>query len=278
MDKHPLEKGIEDVVKTYELLDGIRLGRDLVIRDDQFEPEALFDAARFARSKGIRLSVLDTGRFEPSGLEWLVRERARLYTSDEARPREPELARLLKACRSSKTFLAYFQNGPLQTRPGADAVSFEALKGLTSSGMDLHVSNRVHARDSGALAELAENAAAGRGYFVYYHHGPLLAELIPLAAAGAWIHLPDRSLNAEGAAGLALEIARGARQAGSRAAVYVETGLPLPVLEGLFASGAAVLFRTPPGDRESLIRPFEQKARKRELPARAFYLSTSFLP
>ena len=278
MDKHPIEKGIEDVVKTYELLDRIRLGRDLVIRDDQFEPEALLDAARFARSKGIRLSLLDTGRFEPSGLEWLVRERARFYTSDEARPREPELARLLKACRSARTFLAYFLNGPLQTQPATGSVSLEALKGLTSAGMDLHISNRAHARDSGALAELAENAAAGRSYFVYYHPGPLAAELAGLAAAGAWIHFPDRSLNAEDAVGLALEIARSACQAGSRAAVYVETGLSLPVLEGLFSAGAAVLFRTPPGDRESRLRPFEQKARKRELPARAFYLSTMFLP
>jgi hypothetical protein len=278
MDKHPIEKGIEDVVKTYELLDRIRLGRDLVIRDDQFEPEALLDAARFARSKGIRVSLLDTGRFEPSGVEWLIRERVRFYTSDEARPREPELARLLKACRTAKTFLAYFHNGPLGAQSGADSVSLEALNGLTSAGMDLHLSNRVQARDSSALAELAENAAAGRSYFVYYHHGPLTAGLAGLAAAGAWVHFPDRSLGAAGAAGLALEIARGAREAGSRAAVYVETGLPLRVLEGLFAAGAAVLFRTPPGDRESLLRPFEQKARKRVLPARAFYLSTTFLP
>jgi hypothetical protein len=278
MDKHPVEKGIEDVVKTYELLDRIRLGRDLVIRDDQFEPEALLDAARFARSKGIRLSLLDTGRFDPSGLEWFIRERVRFYTSDEARPREPELARLLKACRTARTFLAYFQNGPLQTQSGADSVSLEALKSLTSAGMDIHISNRAYARDSGTLAELAENAAAGRSYFVYYHRGPLTPGLAGLAASGAWIHFPDGSLNAEDAAGLALEIARGARQAGSRATVYVETGLSLAVLEGLFAAGAAVLFRTPPGDRESLLRPIEQKARKRELPARAFYLSTIFLP
>ena len=188
------------------------------------------------------------------------------------------MARLLKACRSARTFLAYFQNGPLQTEPGADSVSLEALKGLAAAGMDLHVSNRAHARDSPNLAELAENGAAGRSYFVYYHHGPLTPELAGLAAAGAWIHFQDRSLNAGDAPGLALEIARGARQAGSRAAVHVETGLSLPVLEGLFAAGAAVLFRTPPGDRESLLRPFEQKARKRELPARAFYLSTMFLP
>jgi hypothetical protein len=278
MDKHPVEKGIEDVVKTYELLDRIRLGRDLVIRDDQFEPEALLDAARFARSKGIRLSLLDTGRFEPSGLEWFIREKVRFYTSDEARPREAELARLLKACRSAKTFLAYFQNGPILTEAGAGSVSLETLKGLTSVGMDLHISNRAHPRNSGALAELAENAAAGRGYFVYYHHGPLTPELAGLAAAGAWIHFSDRSLNTGDADGPALEIAQGARQAGSRAAVYVETGLSLPVLEGLFAAGAAVLFRTPPGDRTSRLRAFEQKARKRELPARAFYLSTTFLP
>ena len=43
MSKHSIEEGIGDVIKTYELLDRVRLGRDIVIRDDQFEAEALRD-------------------------------------------------------------------------------------------------------------------------------------------------------------------------------------------------------------------------------------------
>jgi hypothetical protein len=60
--------------------------------------------------------------------------------------------------------------------------------------------------------------------------------------------------------------------------VYVERGLPLPVLERLFSAGAALLFLTAPSDRRSLQRPLEEKARKRGLPLRARYLSTAFLP
>jgi hypothetical protein len=278
MDKHPVEQGIEDVVKTYELLDRVRLGRDIVIRDDQFGREALLDVARTARSKGIGMSLLDTGRFETSDLEWLIREKVRCYTSDEARSSEAELARILKACRASGSFLAYLHNGPIESASGPERLSLSALRGLASSGMDVHLSNRVQARDFGTLAELAEDVADGRGYFVVYHHGPLVPGLTELASRGAWIHFSDRGLEAGAPTELGLGVIRAARAAGSRAAVYVQTGLPLPVLESLFDAGAVLLFQTPPSDRQSLQKPVEQRARRRKLPVRAYYLSTAFLP
>lgn len=278
MDKHPVEKGIEDVVRTYELLDRIRLGRDIVIRDDQFAREALFDAAREARARGIRLSVVDTGRFEPSDVEWLAAEKARFYSSDEARPREDELRRILLACRRAGSFLAFFQNGPLEADPGPGSLPLEALESLVSSGMDLHLSNRSAAREPGELGRLAEAAREGRSFLVYYHHGPLGADLGALAARGAWVHFSDRSMPDPAAVELGGETARAARGAGTRAVVTVEKGLALPDLEGLFEAGAAVLFQTPPPDDASLLRPFEGKARRRRLPARAYYLSTTFLP
>lgn len=278
MDKHPVEQGIEDVVRTYELLDRVRLGRDIVIRDDQFGREALLDTARAARTKGIGVSLLDTGRFEPSDLEWLIREKVRCYTSDEARPGEAELARLLKACRASGSFLAYLHNGPIGPDAGAEGLSLPALRSLAASGMDVHLSNREHARDFAALAELADCAADGRGYFVYYHHGPLTPGLTEIASRGAWVHFSDRSLEAGPPTELGLGVVRAARSAGSRAAVYVQAGLPLPVLESLFEAGAVLLFQTPPSDRQSLQRPVERRALRRKLPLRAFYLSTAFLP
>ncbi|MGA2361676.1 MAG: hypothetical protein ABSG73_04375 [Candidatus Aminicenantales bacterium] len=278
MDKHPVEQGIEDVVKTYELLDRVRLGRGIVIRDDQFGREALLDVARTARSKGIGMSLLDTGRFEMSDLEWLIREKVRCYTSDEARSSEAELARILKACRASGSFLAYLHNGPIESDSGPERLSLSALRGLASSGMDVHLSNRVQARDFGTLAELAEDVADGRGYFVVYHHGPLVPGLTELASRGAWIHFSDRGLEAGAPTELGLSVIRAARAAGSRAAVYVQIGLPLPVLESLFDAGAVLLFQTPPSDRQSLQKPVEQRARRRKLPVRAYYLSTAFLP
>jgi hypothetical protein len=278
MDKHPVEQGIEDVVRTYELLDRVRLGCDIVIRDDQFGREALLDAARAARSKGIGLSLLDTGRYETSDLEWLIREKVRCYTSDEVRPSEAELARILKACRASGSFLAYLLNGPIESDAGPEKLSLSALRGLASSGMDVHFSNRVQARDLDTLAELAEAVAVGHGYFVYYHHGPLAPGLTELASCGAWVHFSDRSLEAGGPTELGLGVIRAARAAGSRAAVYVQAGLPLPVLERYFDAGAVIFFQTPPSDRRSLQKPIEQRALRRKLPVRAFYLSTAFLP
>jgi len=278
MDKHPVEKGIEDVVRTYELLDRVRLGRDIALRDDQFESEALLDAARAAREKGIGVSLIDTGRFEPSGLEWLIREGVRFYTSDEARPREDELARLLKACRAARSFLAYFQNGPLGPAGEGSGLGPDALRRLASAGMDVHLSNRTHARDLEFLAGLAEDARAAGGYFAYYHHGPLASGLTELAARGAWLHVSDRTIEAGAGTDPAMALARTAKEAGSRAVVYVETGLPVPVLEALFEAGAALLFQTPPSDDRSLLRPIERKALRRKLPVRASYLSTSFLP
>jgi hypothetical protein len=278
MDKHPVEKGIEDVVKTYELLDRIRLGRDIVIRDDQFDREALFDAAHRARSKRIRVNLLDTGRFEASELEWLAEERVRFYTSDEARRGEAELSRVLKACRTARSFLAYFQNGSLEDGAGAPGISLSGLRNLVSSGVDLHLSNRIHARESGVLKDFADDAREGKCFLVYYHHGALTVDMTELAGRGAWIHFSDRNLGASGAADLGSEIVRSASAAGSRVAITVEQGLPLSVLEHLFEAGAVVLFQTPPSDGRSLQKPFEAKARKRNLPARAFYLSTAFLP
>lgn len=278
MDKHPVESGVEDVVRTYELLDRARLGRDVVIRDDQFEREALLDAARLMRSRGVGLSLLDTGRFEPNELEWLIREKVQLYTSDEARPRETELDRLVKACRAARSFAAYLHDGPLKVEDSPGTVSLPALHRLCASGMDLHISNRLRDRELAVLSALAESARDGRAFLAYYHHGALAEGLAELAARRAWIHMSDRSLGDGPSAGLALDIARGARVAGSGVALHVEIGLPLDVLESLFAGGAFILLRTPPSDRRSLQRPLEERARRRQLPLRASYLTPVSLP
>ena len=278
MDKHPVEKGIEDVVRTYELLDRVRLGRDILIRDDQFEREALFDAARAARARGIRMGLLDTGRFDATELEALIAERVRVHTSDEARPREGELDRLLVACRRSRSMLAFFQNGPLEAEPESPTLSLPSLVALAAAGMDLHVSNRTVAREPAAVAALAEACRKGRAFLAYYHHGPLPEGLTDAAARGAWIHVSDRGLDTPGAVEIGLGIQGAARAAGSRLILYVERGMPLDALERFFASGAAVVFLTAPSDRRSLQRPLEEKARKRRLPLRASYLPPTFLP
>jgi len=157
-------------------------------------------------------------------------------------------------------------------------VTLQALLDLLGMGMDLHISDRTHARDAATLDRLAAAAKSGRGYLVIYHSGPLAADLSGPAARRAWIHFPDASITDEPAAVMAVEIARAAAGAGSRAAVHVERGLPLELLEALWAAGAALLFTTPPSDDRSLLRPVEKRAARRKLPPRAYHLSTAFMP
>lgn len=278
MSEESIEKGIAGVVRTYELLDRVRTRQDLVIRDDQFDYEALLDAARYAGRRRIRLSLLDTGRFGLTEVEAIARSGARILTSDGARPRADEWEILLEACRESGTHLSVFWSGPLPAADEATAISLLTLEDLLGRGLDLHVSNREHARDTGTLGGLAAAAKKGRGYLVIYHLGPLVQELAGPAFRRAWIHFSDRNAEDEGWARLAVEIARAASSSGARAAVHVERGLPLELLEELWAAGAGLIFLTPPSDDRSLLRPIERKAARRKLPDRAYHLSTAFLP
>lgn len=282
MSEKAIIEGVAGVVRTYELLDRVRTRRDLVIRDDQFEFIALLEAAQYAWRRRIPLSLLDTGRFGLEETESLAKAGARILTSDEARPRADEREVLQRACREAGTHLSLFWNAPL---PGANAGDDDGpaarleLADLLASGVDFHISNRARPRDPAALAELAAAAKRGRGYVVVYHVGPLTEGLVTPAAARAWVHFADGSIGDGPAAGaLAVEIAAAADKAGSRAVVHIERGLELELLGSLWEAGAALLFQTPPSDDQSLLRPIEQRAAKRKLPARAFRISTAALP
>lgn len=278
MSEKTIVEGVNGVVRTYELMDRVRTRQDLVIRDDQFDHEALRDAVGYARRRRIRLSLVDTGRFALAEIEDLARGGARVLTSDEARPRAGEWESLVEACRDGGTHLAVFWNGPLPASGKDGEIPAQALEDLLGRGLDLHLADRRHARDPEALAGLAAAARKGRGYLVFYRVGPPVAELGAPAGRRAWVHFSDREAAEEGWAGPALEIARAAAAAGSRAVVHVERGLPLELLEELWEAGAALVFLTPPSDDRSLLRPIERKAARRKLAPRAFYLSTAFLP
>ena len=278
MSEHPVEKGIAGVVRTYELMDRVRMRQDLVIRDDQFDHEALLDAVRYAGRRRIRLSLLDTGRFDLAQVEALARGGARILTSDDVRPRADEWGILVAASRRGGTRLCVLWNGPLPAAEAASGPTLQALEDLLARGLDFHISDRTHRRDARSLTGLGAAARKGKAYFVLTHVGPLVAELAGPAGHRAWVHFSDAAITDEPGAALAIEIARAAAGAGSRAVVHIERGLPLELLEGLWAAGAALVFLTPPSDDRSLVRPIERKALRRKLPARAFYLSTAFLP
>lgn len=278
MSEKTIVEGVAGVVRTYELMDRVRTRQDLVIRDDQFDYEALLDAVGYARRRRIRLSLLDTGRFGLAEVEALARGGARVLTSDDTRPRADEWEVLLEASRKGGTHLSVFWNGPLPAGQAAPGPTFQALEDLLGAGLDFHISDRRHPRDPESLAGLAAAAKRGRAYFVIYHVGPLAEGLAGPAGLRAWIHFADEAIADRPGTGLAVEIAKAASRAGSRAVVHIERGLPLELLEALWEAGAALLFLTPPSDDRSLLRPVERKALRRKLPARAFHLSTAFLP
>jgi len=278
MSEETIKEGVAGVIRTYELLDRVRTRRDLDIRDDQFDFPVLLEAARYAGRRRIPLSLLDTGRFGLEELESLAKAGARILTSDEARPRADEWEILLRACREGGTHLSALWNGPLPEAGGTGTIGPQALDDLLGQGLDLHISDRTRPRDAGRLSGLAAAARRGRGYFVVYHAGPLDEKLAGPAANRAWVHFADEAIPDEGAGVLAVEIARTASKAGSRAVVHIERGLGLDLLKGLWEAGAALLFRTPPSDDQSLLRPIERQAARRRIPARAYRLSTACLP
>lgn len=271
-------EGIGGVVRTYELMDRVRTRRDLVVRDDQFDYEALLDAVGYARRRRIRLSFLDTGRFGLAEVEALARGGARVLTSDEARPRANEWEALLEAGRKGGTRLSVFWAGPLPEAAASPGPTFQDLEDLLAAGLDFHISDRAHPRDAAVLAGLAAAARKGRAFFVVYHVGPPAEDLVAPAAERAWVHFGDAGLADGPDAERAVAVARAASRAGSRAVVHIERGLPLELLESLWDAGAALVFLTPPSDAASRVRPFERKALRRKLPARAYHLSTAFLP
>jgi len=271
-------EGITGVVRTYELLDRIRLGRDFAVRDDQLDFSLFLDAARIARVKRIRLTLLDTGRFGFVELEWLLAEGVRLCTSDEARPRPEELLRLLGAARRGRVRAAYLQRGRLPAVRAEGTMSVPDLQELGQAGLDVHVSNLDEPRDLAALAEVVPFVREGGGFFVYYHHGRVEDGLVALAACGAWSHLVDRLLDEAADGETLLAWARAAKGGGAGAVLHVERGLTLETLQRLQAAGAYLIFKTPPSDRLSRLRPLEAAASRRKLPPRAFYLDTTLLP
>jgi hypothetical protein len=278
MSETAIVDGITGVIATYELLDRVRTRQDLVIRDDQFDFAALLEAAAYAGRRRIRLSLLDTGRFGLEDIESLAKAGARILTSDAARPRSGDWEVLQAGCRRAGTRLSVFWEGPLPPDGEGPGFTLSALEDLLGRGVDIHVSDRTERRDFATLARLAAAAKAGRGYFVFYHTGPLVGELAGLAAGRVWVHLADTDIPDGAAGGRAVEIAQAAARAGARAAVHIERGLPLERLEELWAAGAVLLFKTPPSDERSLLRPVERKAARRKLPARAYRITTAVLP
>jgi len=268
------DTGIQE--KAYKLLSSVSKGKDLTVRDDQYEFSWLLDSVKIARKRGCRFRLVDSGQLDFSQLEWLAKAGADLYTSDEVRTDAFELDLLSRACRKAGSIVAYFHNGPLEhVNEGEESlpITFSALLNLTRSGVYLHLTNKENKRDSSHLNSISHACQRGGSWLVYYHHGPLDPVLEELARNGAWIHVSDRSLKGEEDVPLLMDTIKSARSAGTNVVLHLEEGIDARLFEDMVKTGAFILFNLSHLEDISPLR-----ARKKSLDFRAYYLYPHFLP
>jgi hypothetical protein len=247
---------------VYELIDKTARSAKAVVRDDQNDFNDLLDAAKAARARRRRISLLDTGRFNVVELEWLCETGTRFFTSSDVRRDSGDLRRIGEACARGGSAVAFLVKGPVEVEP---------LVELARLGLVLHISNRERAVDPAALA-----AIAAEGRVVYYHHGPLVPELAEAAGRGMRLHVTDDGLDGIDQESVAA-VLKASRAGRGRVYVYILKGLPLERLEDLADAGARLLFKTPPSDRQSLLRPIERKFGKTAPGPEDYYLDWTFL-
>jgi hypothetical protein len=278
MDKHPVERGIEGVLKTYELLDRVRTRQDLTIRDDQFEFAVFLDAAVYARRRRIPMTVLDTGRFPAGELESLARKGVRICTSDEARPRPEELELLVRACRASRSSLAFLLEAELPA--GAGPRRCPRAPWRTSScpawtstfptvlGSAIPASSRPWRRRAGRGRRSSSIIITGlsrRSSSVRPRAGP---GSISRTAASRTKRRPGWPVPSPGR-----------RRPRDRGPSWRSSARwRLTFWKALWDAGAALRFLTPPGEAGSALGAIERKAGRRKIPPRAVYLSDILFP
>jgi hypothetical protein len=268
----------QDAPIISDLLIRAEQGLEITTRDDQDEFTVFLDTAKISRRNGGRLRLVDSGRFTVFELEWLAEAGADVYTADEARPNRAELDLLAQACARGDAVIAYFHRGPLSEGEADIPSSWAFLKEISRSGVDVHLSNRERPRDLAGLAGLADNCRKAGTRLVYYHHGRVESGLAGLARDGAWIHLSNETLGDTESPSLLEDVAREASAAGTGVVLHLERGLPVETLRDLLKAGAFLLFKTPPSDRRSRSRAAEDRARKKKLDRRSYYLHATFLP
>ncbi len=271
------DKNAELPKKAYELLSWAGKGKDITVRDDQYEFPWLLDSVRLCRKKGARFRLVDSGKLDRSQLEWLAGAGADLYTSDEARAEASELQQVNRSCQKGGAFVAYFHNGPLEPEEESSSISFFDLKDMGRGGVYFYLSNREAKREISQLNELAYACRKGGSWLVYYLHGPLENSLEDLARNEPWIHVTDQIFQESEDPALVLDKVTTAISAGARLVLHLEKGLSLSLLGDIIKTQAVVLLKSSLFEKKSPLRALERKMRRR-LDFRAYYLYPTFLP
>jgi len=250
---------------------------DLVLRDDQADVNAIYDEARRRRERGNRLRLIDSGRATTLELERLCLAGVDVFTSDKAGRALADWIILAKSAEKGGGSVAHFQHGPFVSSPPAGGPSLEDLKEAARLGIRIYLSDKTEKRKAEDIIALAEAARDGGRRLGFYHHGPEERWLSELARRSAWIHVsPDLSA-ASAPSPLLLEVAAEAAARGAGLVVHVEQAASETALEDLREAGAYLLFRTPPSDYRSPLRPLEEKAARRLPDPTASYIYSEFM-
>ena len=271
-DKEPVSP--KDSSDLFSLLEN---RQNITIRDDQYDFSTVLDAVRQFRDRRYRFRLIDTGRFDPFELEWIIGHGADLYTSYEIRSHVHDLELFSAASKKSHAVVSCLINDKWETG-GEDSTPFSDLLNVGRCGTYLHLTNRQHTRDIQQISRLAYSCVRGGSWLVYYHHGPLEEPLLELGRNGAWIHITDQSLKGEEDRAMIRDIVLSARQAGSNLVLHWDEGQSFSVLDDIVRAGAVVLFKSPLFDYKSPLKDLEKGIRRKRLDFRAYYLHPSVLP
>ena len=263
--------------KTSELFSLLKKKQNITVRDDQYDFSTLLDAVRQFRDTRYRFRLIDTGRFDPFELEWITSQGADLYTSDESRSNILDIDLINAAARKGNAVVAFLINGKLEAE-AENTLSFSDLMNAGRSGVYLHLTNRQQERDIQKISRLAYNCSKSGSWLVYYHHGPLEAQLSELGRNGAWIHITNKSLEGEEDQSMIRDIVLSAQSAGSNMVLHWDNGNQFSLLDDIVKAGAVVLFKSPLFDYKSPLKDLEKGIRRKRLDFRAYYLHPSVLP
>ena len=250
---------------------------DLILRDDQADYLAILDEAKKRRKRGARLRLIDSGRASVLELERLCLSGAEIFTSDKAGRTPSDLINLTAVAQKKGGLIAHFQHGPLLSDSSGAALSLDALREAARRGVYLYLSNKTKTRLTEDLIVLAEEGRRGRRRLGYYFHGAPTPDLEELARRGAWIHVSADPKTADSSAAILRDVAAAAAAKGAGLVIHLEQPVPAAALEDLWAAGAYLLFRIPPSDYRSPLRTLEEKAVRRPLDPRAYYLYSEFM-
>jgi len=270
------EREAKELERDFNLLSSADRGEELTVRDDQYDFPWLLDAIKLCRKRGSRFRLIDTGVFDLSQMEWIAKEGADLYTSDEAKRDLENLKFIHRITRKSGVIMGYFCYGDLGKEGNSSL--FSELKTLGTMGFYIYLTNTEKERDFAQLNELASHCQMGGTWLVYYHYGPFSDAMVELASHGAWIHIADRSLQQEGSGDLLMKAIKSSRSAGTNIVIHLEKGLDISLLRRIVKAKAIVILKSFPKDYHSPLKDLERMIKIRNLDFRAYYLYKTFLP